>query len=176
MRLAQVGFAGSERPAVVDGSGRRWDLSSVVADIDGAFLSGDSVAFARQALAAGGLPEVDPAERWGAPVARPGTVVCIGLNYSDHASETGMAAPSEPIIFLKATNTVVGPNDTVLIPRGSVKTDYEVELAVVIGRTARYLAARPMRRRHRRLRDRQRRLRARVPTRARRAVGQGQVV
>jgi 2-keto-4-pentenoate hydratase/2-oxohepta-3-ene-1,7-dioic acid hydratase in catechol pathway len=139
MRLARVGSLGSERPAVVDGSGRRWDLSSVVTDIDREFLSGDGIARVRAALATGILPEVDPDERWGAPVARPGAVICIGLNYSDHAAETGVAAPSEPIVFLKTSNTVVGPHDTVLIPRRSVKTDYEVELAVVIGRTARYI-------------------------------------
>ncbi len=141
MRFARVGSVGSERPAVVDGSGRRWDLSSVVADIDGAFLSSDGATCVRQALTGGSLPEIDPAERWGAPIARPRTVVCIGLNYSDHAAETGVAAPGEPIFFLKTSNTVVGPHDTVLIPRGSVKTDYEIELAVVIGRTVRYLAS-----------------------------------
>jgi 2-keto-4-pentenoate hydratase/2-oxohepta-3-ene-1,7-dioic acid hydratase in catechol pathway len=140
MRLARVGSVGSERPAVVDSSGRRWDLSSVVADINGEFLSGDGIGRAMSAFAAGTLPEVDPDERWGAPVARPGAVMCIGLNYSCHAAETGAAEPTEPVVFLKSSNTVVGPHDTVLIPRGSIKTDYEVELAVVIGRTARYLS------------------------------------
>jgi 2-keto-4-pentenoate hydratase/2-oxohepta-3-ene-1,7-dioic acid hydratase in catechol pathway len=85
------------------------------------------------------LPETGPHDRVGAPIARPGKIVCIGLNYSDHAAETGAQPPSEPVVFFKAANTLVGPNDTVLVPRLSRKTDYEVELAVVIGRTARYL-------------------------------------
>jgi 2-keto-4-pentenoate hydratase/2-oxohepta-3-ene-1,7-dioic acid hydratase in catechol pathway len=91
------------------------------------------------ALAAGTLPEVPQPQRFGPPLARPGKIVCIGVNYRDHAKETGIAEPPEPIVFLKTPDTMVGPNDTVLIPRDSVKTDYEVELAVVIGSTARYL-------------------------------------
>lgn len=139
MKLARVGPLGRERPAMVDEEGTRWDLSPVTADIDAGFLAGDGHARARDARAAGSLTELAAGGRWGAPIARPGTVVCIGLNYTDHAAETGMAAPAEPIMFFKAPNTVIGPDDTVLIPRRSVKTDYEVELAVVIGQTARYL-------------------------------------
>ncbi|KXK58924.1 2-hydroxyhepta-2,4-diene-1,7-dioate isomerase [Micromonospora rosaria] len=139
MKLLRVGTVGQERPAALDAHGRLVDLSGLVADIDGAFLGGDGIEVARAAVAGGGLPVLDPAVRVGAPVARPGKIVCVGLNYSDHAAETGAALPAEPILFMKAPNTVVGPNDRVLIPRGSVKTDWEVELAVVIGRTARYL-------------------------------------
>jgi 2-keto-4-pentenoate hydratase/2-oxohepta-3-ene-1,7-dioic acid hydratase in catechol pathway len=140
MRLARIGTAGQERPAVLDDEGRAFDISSLTADIDGAFLSGDGLARVRRALDAGQLAEIDlTGARFGAPVARPGKVVCIGLNYSDHAAETGATPPAEPVVFMKASNTVVGPDDTVLIPRGSTKTDYEVELAIVIGSTARYL-------------------------------------
>ncbi|GAB1818773.1 fumarylacetoacetate hydrolase family protein [Herbidospora sp. RD11066] len=141
MKLCRVGRPGEEKPCVIDSAGRVLDLSSLTADIDGAFLSGGGVERVRAALAAGALPEVGAYERVGAPVARPGKVVCIGLNYSDHAEETGAAIPAEPVVFLKAPGTVVGPDDEVLVPRGSVKTDYEVELAVVIGATARYLSS-----------------------------------
>ncbi|RSO21642.1 2-hydroxyhepta-2,4-diene-1,7-dioate isomerase [Streptomyces sp. WAC 06725] len=141
MKLLRVGQVGTERPALLDEQGALRDLSSLVTDIDGALLA-DAPALERirAAAAAGELPRLDPAGlRTGPPVARIGKVVCIGLNYHDHARETGAAVPAEPIVFLKAPDTVVGPHDPVLVPRGSVKTDWEVELAVVIGRTARYL-------------------------------------
>ncbi|MEU6958784.1 fumarylacetoacetate hydrolase family protein [Streptomyces chrestomyceticus] len=141
MKLLRVGPVGAERPALLDEEGVLRDLSSLVTDVDGALL-GDSPALdrIRAAAAAGVLPRLDPAGlRTGPPVARIGKIVCIGLNYHDHARETGAAVPAEPIVFMKAPDTVVGPDDTVLIPRGSVKTDWEAELAVVIGRTARYL-------------------------------------
>jgi len=140
MRLLRVGPVGDERPAVLDAHGAAYDLTSLTSDINGAFLAGGGVDRVREALADGVLPPVDLAgQRIGAPVARPGKVVCVGLNYADHAAETATLPPAEPVLFMKATNTVVGPDDTVLIPRGSVKTDYEIELAVIIGRTARYL-------------------------------------
>ncbi|MGY6026460.1 fumarylacetoacetate hydrolase family protein [Streptomyces spinosirectus] len=140
MRFLRMGPAGSERPAVLDTDGVAYDLTPLTTDIDGAFLAGGGVERARAALAAGALPQTDPAgQRTGAPLARPGKVVCVGLNYADHAEETATPAPTEPVIFMKAANTVVGPDDTVLIPRTSTKTDYEIELAVVIGGTARYL-------------------------------------
>ncbi|MCU7822860.1 fumarylacetoacetate hydrolase family protein [Kitasatospora sp. DSM 101779] len=143
MKLLRVGPAGAERPAVLGPDGTAYDLSGRTRDIDGAFLAGlDRAAAAAIAAeaAAGALPRIDlDGRRIGAPVARPGKVVGIGLNYRDHAAEAGAAIPAEPVVFLKPSNTVVGPNDTVLIPRGSEKTDYEAELAVVIGRTARYL-------------------------------------
>ncbi|PBC63442.1 2-hydroxyhepta-2,4-diene-1,7-dioate isomerase [Streptomyces sp. Tue6028] len=141
MKLLRVGTAGSERPALLDAEGTLRDLSDIVPDIDGALLSDDAaLGRIRAAAAAGELPALDAAGlRVGPPLARIGKVVCIGLNYHDHARETGAEPPAEPVVFFKAADTVVGPNDTVLVPRGSVKTDWEVELAVVIGRTARYL-------------------------------------
>lgn len=139
MRLMRVGVTGAERPVLQDSSGRHFDLSSATADIDGAFLA-NGLDEARRAAAEGGLPEISIAgERIGAPITRPGVVLCIGLNYAAHAAESGATPPDEPVIFYKAPNTVVGPNDDLLIPRGSTRTDWEVELAVVIGRTARYL-------------------------------------
>jgi 2-keto-4-pentenoate hydratase/2-oxohepta-3-ene-1,7-dioic acid hydratase in catechol pathway len=140
MRFLRIGPAGAEHPALMTPDGEVYDLRGLAADIDGAFLSGGGMARARAAHASGELPRLDPAgQRLGPPVARPGKVVCIGLNYRDHAAETATAPPAEPVVFMKAANTVVGPDDTVLIPRGSTKTDYEIELAVVIGATARYL-------------------------------------
>ncbi|MFC4912638.1 fumarylacetoacetate hydrolase family protein [Actinomadura gamaensis] len=139
MKLLRVGPAGAERPAVLAGDGTVRDLSGITADIDAAFLAGDGLDRARSALADGRLPVLDAPGRVGPPLARPGKIVCVGLNYRDHAAETGAEPPAEPVLFMKAPNTVVGPDDEVLVPRGSVKTDYEVELAVVIGRTARYL-------------------------------------
>jgi 2-keto-4-pentenoate hydratase/2-oxohepta-3-ene-1,7-dioic acid hydratase in catechol pathway len=141
MKLLRVGAPGREIPAVRSEDGRLLDISELTADVDGPFLAGDGVARVRAALEAGTLPELPESEdlRIGPPVARPGKVVCIGLNYRDHAAETGAKIPERPVVFMKAPYTVVGPQDTVLIPRGSTKTDYEVELAVVIGREARYL-------------------------------------
>jgi 2-keto-4-pentenoate hydratase/2-oxohepta-3-ene-1,7-dioic acid hydratase in catechol pathway len=140
MRLMRIGAAGAERPVVCDDDGNAYDLASITSDIDGAFLGADGVERARAALAGGTLPRVDLAgQRIGAPVARPGAVICIGQNYAAHAAESGSEPPTVPIIFFKTPNTVVGPYDDVRIPRGSSKTDWEVELAVVIGRTARYL-------------------------------------
>ncbi|MFI0811282.1 fumarylacetoacetate hydrolase family protein [Streptomyces echinatus] len=141
MKLLRVGTAGAERPALLDADGTLRDLSGLVDDIDGALLA-DAAALGRvrAAAEAGELPVLDAAGlRVGPPLGRIGKVVCIGLNYHDHARETGVEPPPEPVVFLKAPDTVVGPHDTVLVPRGSVKTDWEVELAVVIGRTARYL-------------------------------------
>lgn len=142
MKLLRVGNAGEERPALLDADGTLRDLSGLVTDIDGELLA-DEFALDRIRAAAdtGVLPALDDAgARVGPPVARIGKVVCIGLNYHDHAEETGAAIPAEPVVFFKAADTVVGPHDTVLIPRKSVKTDWEVELAIVIGRTARYVA------------------------------------
>ncbi|MFE2047313.1 fumarylacetoacetate hydrolase family protein [Streptomyces sp. NPDC059459] len=141
MKLLRVGTAGSERPALLDADGTLRDLSGVVTDIDGALLGDDAaLGRVRAAAEAGELPVLDGTGlRVGPPVGRIGKIVCIGLNYHDHAEETGAQPPAEPVVFFKAPDTVVGPDDTVLVPRGSVKTDWEVELAVVIGRTARYL-------------------------------------
>jgi 2-keto-4-pentenoate hydratase/2-oxohepta-3-ene-1,7-dioic acid hydratase in catechol pathway len=140
MKLLRVGPAGAERPAVLGADGTVLDLSGLTADIDGAFLAGGGLRRVAEALERGELPPVDePGLRIGAPIARPGKVVCIGLNYLDHAAETGADVPPRPVVFMKAPSTVVGPYDEVLIPRGSQKTDWEVELAVVIGARARYL-------------------------------------
>ncbi|MFE2939034.1 fumarylacetoacetate hydrolase family protein [Streptomyces sp. NPDC059255] len=142
MKLLRVGTPGAERPALLDQDGTTLrDLSGLVGDIDGALLSDDAALDRiRQAAAGGELPVLDGAgTRVGPPLGRIGKIVCIGLNYHDHAAETGAEIPAEPIIFFKAPDTVIGPDDTVLVPRGSLKTDWEVELAVVIGRTARYL-------------------------------------
>jgi 2-keto-4-pentenoate hydratase/2-oxohepta-3-ene-1,7-dioic acid hydratase in catechol pathway len=138
--LARLGDPGHEIP-VLRVDGRTFDLRSLTRDIDGAFLAGGGIGRARAALAAGELPELAGASdlRVGAPIAQPGKIVCIGLNYRDHAEETGATIPSEPVLFMKDPSTIVGPFDDVLIPRDSRKTDWEVELGVVIGSTARYL-------------------------------------
>jgi 2-keto-4-pentenoate hydratase/2-oxohepta-3-ene-1,7-dioic acid hydratase in catechol pathway len=140
MKLVRWGAFGAERPGVLTDDGDIVDVSSVVDDYDGAFLSGSGLEALREALAGGGLPTVPAGTRLGAPVARPQAVIAIGLNYADHARESGMEPPSEPVVFTKLPNTVCGPNDDVVIPRGSTATDYEVELAVVIGQRAHYLA------------------------------------
>ncbi|MFE9216450.1 fumarylacetoacetate hydrolase family protein [Streptomyces lavendulae] len=141
MKLLRVGPAGSERPALLDQDGTLRDLSGLVTDVDGALLADDSVlSRVRDAATAGELAALDAEGlRVGSPVGRIGKIVGIGLNYHGHAAEVGAQAPPEPIVFLKSPDTVVGPDDTVLIPRGSVKTDWEAELGVVIGATARYL-------------------------------------
>ncbi|MFG2518862.1 fumarylacetoacetate hydrolase family protein [Streptomyces sp. NPDC048527] len=141
MKLLRVGTAGAERPALLDAEGVLRDLGGVVPDIDGMLLADDAaLARVRAAAESGELPVLDAdGLRVGPPVARIGKVVCIGLNYHDHAAETGAQPPAEPVVFFKAADTVIGPDDTVLVPRKSVKTDWEVELAIVIGRTARYL-------------------------------------
>ncbi|MCU1419921.1 MAG: hypothetical protein JWR57_1090 [Mycetocola sp.] len=140
MRLARLGPIGFETPVVgVDGT---WhDISSITADIDGDFLSSSGVERVRTALDAGSLSALPGADelRIGAPIARPSAVICIGMNYAAHAAESGSAPPEIPIMFLKTPNTVVGPNDSVEIPRGSTKTDWEVELGIVIGKRASYL-------------------------------------
>lgn len=143
MKLIRFGPHGQEKPGILGADGIRWDLSSQFTDWDSRFFSADGLEQLRSLTAQGlhQLPAVADNERWGAPIARPGKLICIGLNYSDHAKESGMPIPTEPIIFLKASNTVVGPYDDVLIPRGSTKTDWEAELGVVIGKEARYLGS-----------------------------------
>ncbi len=135
MKYLRVGPAGAERPVVFH-DGRYFDLSPATPDINSAFLASAA------SLDVATLPQIDiDGQRLGAPIARPGVVLCIGQNYAAHAAESGAAPPEQPIMFYKAPNTVVGPHDDVLIPRGSAKTDWEVELGVVIGRTARYLSS-----------------------------------
>jgi 2,4-diketo-3-deoxy-L-fuconate hydrolase len=135
-----MGPVGAERPVLVT-DGRSYDLSGLTGDIDGRFLASGGPQRVADALAAGDLPEVADAGtlRVGAPIARPGVVVCIGLNYAAHAAESKVAPPEQPVLFFKPPNTVVGPQDPVAIPRTSVKTDWEVELGVVIGQVTSYL-------------------------------------
>ncbi|WP_338028177.1 fumarylacetoacetate hydrolase family protein [Actinocatenispora thailandica] len=136
----RVGAPGAERPVLRTDDERHLDLTPVTADIDGAFLAAGGVERVRAAHVAGELSEVDVAgQRVGAPIARPGAVLCIGQNYAAHAAESGSEPPTVPILFYKGSNTVVGPYDDVRIPRNSAKTDWEVELGVVIGREASYL-------------------------------------
>lgn len=138
MKLMRVGPVGRERPCIVDAEGSIRDLSGIVSDIDGSTLS--PVSLARlNALDLSQLPVIAATERIGACVARPVNFVAIGLNYADHAAETGAAIPTEPVMFTKAPNCIVGPNDDVVLPRGSVKGDWEVELAIVIGSRASYV-------------------------------------
>jgi 2-keto-4-pentenoate hydratase/2-oxohepta-3-ene-1,7-dioic acid hydratase in catechol pathway len=140
MKYMRVGAPGTEIPIARTEDGRHLDLRDITADIDGGFLSGDGPAQVNDAVMADRLPELDVTGlRIGPPIARPGVVLCIGMNYAAHAAESGAAPPPHPVMFYKAPNTVVGPNDDVLLPRGSAKTDWEVELAVVIGRRARYV-------------------------------------
>ncbi|MDG4787904.1 fumarylacetoacetate hydrolase family protein [Micromonospora sp. WMMD1102] len=133
-----MGAPGQESPALLDEAGRLRDLGGVVADLDGSFLAGGGVE-RLAGLDVESLPVLPEGLRTGPPL-RPGKIVCVGLNYRDHAAEIDAPLPTEPVVFMKAADTVVGPDDEVLLPRGSTKTDWEVELAVVIGRTARYLA------------------------------------
>jgi len=143
MRLIRFGPVGNEKPGTIDSNESRRDLSAHFRDWDTKFFASGGMDRLAEILRREGtsLPIVPESERWAAPVARPGKVICIGLNYSDHAEESGMPIPAEPIVFLKASNTVIGPYDNVHIPRGSEKTDWEVELGVVIGKETRYLAS-----------------------------------
>ncbi|MER6973046.1 fumarylacetoacetate hydrolase family protein [Nocardioides sp. NPDC000445] len=140
MKFARLGPAGEELPALVLEDEVR-SLAGLTDDIDGAFWASDGPARAAAALAAGELPLIENADalRIGAPITQPGAIVCIGMNYAAHAAESGAEPPAVPVIFFKAPNTIAGPNDTVTIPRNSTKTDWEVELGVVIGKRASYL-------------------------------------
>jgi len=139
MKLLRYGNPGAEKPGLLDPEGRIRDLSGVVADIAGSSLLPESLAKLRQINLAT-LPLVSGSPRLGACVGSVGKFVCIGLNYSDHAAESGMAVPAEPVVFMKATSAICGPNDDVVIPRNAEKTDWEVELGVVIGKEAKYVS------------------------------------
>ncbi|WP_170330428.1 fumarylacetoacetate hydrolase family protein [Ruegeria arenilitoris] len=139
MKLLRYGPVGAEKPGALDEDGNIRDLSGVIGDISGDVLGDEGLARLR-ALDLAGLPVVEGNLRIGACVGQVGKFICIGLNYADHAAESGMELPAEPVIFFKATSAIVGPNDTVEIPRGSVKTDWEVELGVVIGKEAKYVS------------------------------------
>lgn len=136
MKFLRYGPRGAEKPGILDGNGNIRDLSGLVGDIAGDVL-GDLSRFAN--LDIDSLPVVDGDPRLGSCVAGTGKFMCIGLNYADHAAESGLEVPSEPVLFMKATSAICGPNDPILIPRGSTKTDWEVELGVVIGRAAKYV-------------------------------------
>ena len=140
MKFARLGDPGSEIPVVI-AEDRTYDLRSVTSDVNGDFLAAGPVERTRAALDAGTLPELADADtlRIGAPIARPSAVICVGQNYAAHARESGAEPPTVPILFLKTPNTVVGPDDAVTIPRGSEKTDWEVELGIVIGSRTAYL-------------------------------------
>ncbi|TMV54998.1 fumarylacetoacetate hydrolase family protein, partial [Thioclava sp. BHET1] len=139
MKLLRHGPVGSEKPGLLDNEGRIRDLSGVVPDIAGAVLSAQGLAEIA-ALDPASLPEVAADTRLGACVGGVGKFMCIGLNYADHAEETGNPIPKEPVLFMKATSAICGPDDMVLIPRGSSKMDWEVELAIVIGTRAKYVS------------------------------------
>ena len=143
MQLARIGEPGRERPSVRVGDDGYVDVSDVAGDFDEAFFGAGGAALLKDAVgervAAGQVEPLD-GRRLGAPIARPHQILCIGLNFSDHAAETGAQVPDEPILFTKSPNTLVGPDDDVRVPRGSTKLDWEVELGVVVGRRCRYLA------------------------------------
>lgn len=148
MKFAQIGAQGAEQPVLIHEE-RHYLLSSLTPEINGSFLSGGGPAAAAAALVAGLLPEVSPQDvRYGAPIARPSAVICVGLNYAAHAAESGALPPEHPVIFLKTPNTVGGPDDAVRIPHGSSRTDWEVELGVVIGKRASYLKSKESARDH----------------------------
>jgi len=138
MKLLRVGARGAEKPAILAEDGSIRDLSGVVADIAGATLTPEGLAKIGAADIAA-LPKLDAGQRIGPCVGNVGKFICIGLNYADHAAETGAAIPEEPIIFMKATSAIIGPNDDVIIPKNSIKPDWEVELGIVIGKEARYV-------------------------------------
>lgn len=152
MKFARIGEPGAERPIALDNEGRAFDISSTTPDINGAFLAADGIAAVRAGLAAGSYPELgwslaegeafDAAptgERIGSPVSRPGSVICVGMNYAAHARESGAEPPTIPVVFLKPANTVAGPFDPAPIPPLAQKYDWEVELGIVIGAHAKYL-------------------------------------
>ena len=136
MKLVRYGEAGQEKPGVIDAQGAIRDLSGTVRDIDGSTLGEEQLAKLR-GLDVNSLPKVSGTPRLGVPVANVQKLICIGLNYSDHAKESNMPIPEEPVVFMKAISALIGPNDTVVLPKGSKKGDWEVELAFIVGKTAR---------------------------------------
>jgi 2,4-didehydro-3-deoxy-L-rhamnonate hydrolase len=139
MKLVRYGNPGKEKPGLIDSSGKLRDLSAVVKDIDAAQLSPAALAKISK-VKTDKLPLVKGKPRFGSPVANVGKFIAIGLNYTDHAEESGMPIPAEPVVFMKANSCVVGANDDIMLPKGSVKTDWEVELGIVIGSKARYVS------------------------------------
>ena len=139
MKLLRYGKSGFEKPGILDNEGNIRDLSSIISDVDGANISDESIQKIKE-IELASLPLVNESERIGPCVGKVGKFICIGLNYADHAAEAGMPVPSEPVVFNKWTSAIVGPNDNVEIPKGSTKTDWEVELGVVIGKSGRYIS------------------------------------
>lgn len=139
MKLVRFGTQGNEKPGLIDGNGDIRDLSAIVDDIDGRILGDDRLADIRKTEIES-LPLVSAPVRLGPCIGNPGKFVCVGLNYSDHAAEAGLDVPGEPVLFMKATSSISGPNDAIVIPRASTKTDWEVELGLIIGRETKYVA------------------------------------
>ncbi len=139
MKLIRFGPFGDEKPGVLLDDGTRVDASSVTRDYDEEFFAGDGMDRLRTWIEAGGAPAVAPEARLGPPVRRPSKIVCVGLNFFDHAEESRMQVPDEPVLFMKASSALSGPYDDIILPRGSEKTDWEVELAFVIGHKAKYV-------------------------------------
>ncbi|MFC0244985.1 fumarylacetoacetate hydrolase family protein [Falsochrobactrum ovis] len=139
MKFLRYGEVGQEKPGILDAEGNIRDLSAHISDLSGAALAPEALAKLSE-LDVNSLPKVEGNPRLGPCVAGTGKFICVGLNYADHAAESGMAVPPEPVIFMKATSAIVGPNDDLIIPRGSEKTDWEVELGIVIGKTAKYVS------------------------------------
>lgn len=139
MKLIRFGETGQEKPGVIIND--TWfDVSHLVDDYNEAFFGGDAIEKLKSDIQKGGLTEVNKSIRLGSPLTRPSKIICVGLNYKDHAHETGAAIPTEPILFFKATSAIVGPNDDLIIPKNAKKTDWEVELAIVIGKKASYVS------------------------------------
>ncbi|WP_293787128.1 fumarylacetoacetate hydrolase family protein [uncultured Pedobacter sp.] len=139
MKLIRFGEAGAEKPGVIIDD-NYYDVSALVNDYNEAFFGGDGLAELKLAIPSADLPQVDKSVRLGPALARPSKIICVGLNYKDHAAETNAPIPAEPILFFKATSAIVGPNEDLVIPKNSKKTDWEVELAIVIGKKANYVS------------------------------------
>jgi 2,4-diketo-3-deoxy-L-fuconate hydrolase len=139
MKLIRFGEAGQEKPGIIIND-TRFDVSHLVDDYNESFFGGDAIENLKIDVQKGGLTEVSKSTRLGSPLTRPSKIICVGLNYKDHAHETGAAIPTEPILFFKATSAIVGPNDDLVMPKNSKKTDWEVELAIVIGKKASYVS------------------------------------
>ncbi|NTE04405.1 fumarylacetoacetate hydrolase family protein [Agrobacterium tumefaciens] len=139
MKLIRFGEPGTEKPGVIINE-NYFDVSALVSDYNEEFFGGDGLEKLKKEIESADLPQVDKGVRLGPALARPSKIVCVGLNYKDHAAETNAAIPTEPILFFKATSAIVGPNDDLVIPKNSKKTDWEVELAIVIGKKASYVS------------------------------------
>lgn len=139
MKLFRFGDRGAERPGIL-WEGKRYDIRHLAEDVDTSFLLGGGIDRVREQFDPAAAQPIEDSVRLGAPVAQPGKILCIGLNYRKHAAESGMEPPSEPVVFMKATSAIIGPNDPVVLPKDSRKTDWEVELAVVIGKRASYVS------------------------------------